>query len=100
LTVVNWTGVIGATGGTDRLLFANSSFLPGTSSSQITFDIGGSLYGAAFMSVDANTVEAVAAVPEPSTMVGGCLLGLLVGWRERKRLCALLPLLRRVPSLR
>jgi autotransporter-associated beta strand protein len=93
LLILNWTGVIGAAGGTDRLLFDNSSFLAGTSSNLIVFSIGGSYYTADFKAVDANTVEAVAGmsvVPEPSTIFAVSLLGFLVGWRERHRITGLL----------
>jgi autotransporter-associated beta strand protein len=85
LTILNWTGVIGAAGGTDRLLFDNSSFVGGTSTNQILFNIGGAYYTADFKTIDGNTVEAVAGmsvVPEPSTIFAVGLLGLLIGWRE------------------
>jgi autotransporter-associated beta strand protein len=96
LLILNWTGVIGAAGGTDRLLFGNSSFLAGTSSNLIVFNIGGSYYTADFKTVDANTVEAVAGmsvVPEPSTIFAVSLLGSLIGWRERGRIRGLTRLL-------
>ncbi|MEA3213628.1 MAG: hypothetical protein QOE70_6685 [Chthoniobacter sp.] len=93
LVVLNWTGVIGSIGGTDRLLFDNSSFVAGTTTNQILFDIGGIYYTADFKTVDGNTVEAVAGlaiVPEPSTIFAVSLLGMLIGWRERHRLSGLL----------
>jgi len=48
LTILNWSGTVGSTGGTDRLLFTNSSFVEGTTNGQIVFDIGGTRYDAEF----------------------------------------------------
>ena len=88
LTVLNWTGVIGAAGGTDQLLFKNSSFTAGSTTSQVQFNIGGTLYNSIFLSVGASTLELVP-VPEPSTIFGASVLVIAVGWRERRRFGAL-----------
>ena len=98
LTVLNWTGVQGSAGGTDQLLFSNSSFVGGTNTSQIQFNIGGTFYGANFITINGTTVEAVAnltVVPEPGTIFGAGALVLAIAWRERKRLALLL---RRLPA--
>jgi len=95
LTVLNWSGTMGATGGMDRLLFTNSAFTGFAGSSQIQFNIGGTLYDAEFRTIDANTIEAIAVnsvVPEPSTIFAVSLVGILISWRERSRLGLLLRL--------
>ena len=89
LSVLNWTGTQGSGGGTDQLLFSNSSFTAGSSTFQIQFNVGGTFYAAQFVNAGANTLEAIAGitpVPEPGTIFGAGALLLAIAWRERKRL--------------
>jgi autotransporter-associated beta strand protein len=88
LTVLNWTGTRASAGGTDQLLFTNSSFVAGTTTSQVQFNIGGTLYSSVFLDAGSNTLELVP-IPEPGTIFGACALVLAIGWRERKRLALL-----------
>ena len=92
LTVLNWSGTQGSTGGTDQLLFTNSSFVGGTSTTQIQFNVGGTFYAADFRTINGNTIEAIAnltVVPEPATIFGAGALLLALAWRERRRLARL-----------
>lgn len=87
-----WTGTLGSTGGTDQLIFTNSSFVAGPGTGQIQFDVGGTLYAADFKQIDVTTLEAfpgLSPVPEPSTIFGASALVLAIVWRERKRLIRL-----------
>jgi len=95
LTILNWTGLNWGSGGTDQLLFSNSSFTAGSITSQVQFNIGGTLYNSIFLSAGANTLELVP-VPEPATIFGASALVLVIGWRERKRAARLLRTLSRV----
>ncbi len=93
LTVLNWSGTLGSRTSNNKLLFSNSSFVAGTTSFQIQFNVGGSFYAASFRSFDANTIEAFASitpVPEPATIFGASALVLAIAWRERKRLARVL----------
>ncbi len=92
LTVLNWTGVKNQSGGTDQLIFTNSSFTAGSTTSQVQFNIGGTFYGGTFISLGGTSLELVP-VPEPATIFGASLLVIAIGWRERRRLS---PLLRKV----
>ena len=89
LTVLNWTGVQWSAGGTDRLLFSGSSFTAGSTTSQVQFNLGGTLYNSIFLDVGGSTFELVP-VPEPATIFGAGALVLVLGWRERKRFARLL----------
>jgi len=91
--VLNWTGVQNQTGGTDQLIFTNSGFTPGSTTSQVQFNLGGTLYNSIFLSAGVNTLELVP-VPEPATIFGAGALMLAIGWRERRRVALLL---RRLP---
>ena len=88
LTVLNWTGVPVTVGGTDQLLFTNSSFTAGSTTSQVQFNIGGTLYNSIFLNAGSSILELVP-VPEPSTIFGACIFAIAVGWRERRRLARL-----------
>lgn len=102
LTVLNWTGTQGSPGGTDQLLFTNSSFVGGTSTNQIEFVIGSTHYNANFITINGTTIEAVAGltpVPEPSTILGASVLLMALVWRERKRFALLLQKLPARPAL-
>jgi autotransporter-associated beta strand protein len=89
LTIMNWTGTIATTGGTDQLIFNNGmQALAGTSSSQIQFVIGSNTYDALFLArpdLGANVIEVVP-IPEPGTVGAAVLLLALLAWRERFRL--------------
>ena len=88
LTVLNWTGVPVTAGGTDQLLFKNSSFTAGSTTSQVQFNIGGTLYNSIFLNAGSSMLELVP-VPEPSTIFGASIFVIAVGWRERRRLARL-----------
>ena len=91
LSILNWSGTQGSTGGTDQVLFTNSAFVGGTSSFQVQFNVGGTFYAANFRTINANTIEAIAGitpVPEPATIFGASALLLAIGWRERRRITA------------
>jgi len=89
LTVLNWTGVQNQTGGTDQLIFTNSGFTAGSTTSQVQFNLGGSFYGGRFISLGGSSLELVP-VPEPATIYGAGALVLAIGWRERRRITRLL----------
>ncbi len=89
LSVLNWTGTQGSGGGTDQLLFSNSSFTAGSSTYQIQFNVGGTFYVGQFVNAGAGTLEAIAGitpVPEPGTIFGAGALLLGIAWRERSRI--------------
>lgn len=89
LSVLNWSGTQGSGGGTDQLLFSNSSFTAGATTFQIQFDVGGTFYAGKFITAGAGTLEAIAGispVPEPGTIFGAGALVLGIAWRERRRL--------------
>ncbi len=92
LSILNWSGTQGATGGTDQVLFTNSSFVAGTTSFQVQFNVGGTFYAGKFVSLGGNTIEAIASitpVPEPTTIFGASALVLAIAWRERKRFASM-----------
>ena len=86
LSIYNWTGTMLKSGGTDQIIFSDTT---GVSShlSQVYFysDAGSSLIGGAMLYGNELT-----AVPEPSTYIGAVVLLGLIGWRERRRISALL----------
>jgi hypothetical protein len=82
--ILNWNGTIGATGNanTDRLLFSGgvAGFSDGSTTNQILFDIGGTLYNTQFLTADGG-LEAVpfTPVPEPSTWAAAALAAAVIG---------------------
>jgi hypothetical protein len=105
LKIYNWSGALyssstlndpGSDTNQDRLLFLNSTGLSAAQLNQITFFSDNGLTqignGTAQITFGAGGQVELVPVPEPSTWVaGGLLLGLL-GYRERRRLKALLAL--------
>jgi autotransporter-associated beta strand protein len=93
LTIQNWSGTAGLTGGLDQILFgAIGSNTTGFDYSQIRFDIGGVYYSGALALVGSSYelyADQLEPIPEPTTVFAGLALVGLIGFRERRRLGAL-----------
>lgn len=87
LTITNWMQAIDSESGAyGRLYFGNSmSALTVDQLAQINFNIGGTLYGAKFLS-DGEVVADLTPIPEPGTYAAVVMLLAAVGWRERRRI--------------
>ncbi|MBE2180849.1 MAG: autotransporter-associated beta strand repeat-containing protein [Chthoniobacterales bacterium] len=90
LTITNWSQLTNSESGAyGRLYFGNSmSALTVDQLAQINFNIGGTLYGAKFLS-DGEVVADLTPIPEPGTYAAVLMLLAAVGWRERRRLAIL-----------
>ena len=92
LSFWNWSGMPASGGGLDRVSFTagDGTALSSSQLSQIRYFSGpgtGDLGTAMFVS---GMTGEIVPVPEPATVLSGCLLVSLVGWRERKRLARLI----------
>jgi autotransporter-associated beta strand protein len=85
LTIDNWVGTIngGAGANEDRIIFNSNADTGGFLASVFWLDQG--ITGAQFISIGGGQFELVP-VPEPGTILAGCLLVGIFGWTERKRL--------------
>jgi len=87
LSIYNWSGISGYSGGTDQLIFSNSTGVAAHLDQVMIYsDNGTHQVGTAKLYANGE----LGAVPEPSTYIGAIALLGLVGWRERRRINALL----------
>lgn len=91
LTITNWMQAADSESGAyGRLYFGNSmSALSAGQLAQINFNIGGTLYGAKFLS-NGEVVADLTPIPEPRVYAAALALLAAVGWRERRRFRRLL----------
>jgi autotransporter-associated beta strand protein len=91
LTITNWTQAINGTNGAyGRLYFSSdTNGLTSGQLGQISFNLGGTLYGAKYLS-DGEIVADITPIPEPRVYAAALVLLATVGWRERKKLRRLL----------
>jgi len=91
LTVDNWVGTpnVGASATADRIIFNSNANTGGFLSNVFWNDQN--ITGATFISIGGGQFELVP-VPEPGTILAGCLLVGIFGWSERKRLRRLFPI--------
>ena len=88
LSIYNWTGTPNLGGGTDQIIFSDTTGISASQLSQVYFyaDAGSTPLGSGAMLYGSE----LTAVPEPSTYIGAVVLLGLIGWRERRRISALL----------
>ncbi|MCX6968500.1 MAG: autotransporter-associated beta strand repeat-containing protein, partial [Verrucomicrobia bacterium] len=91
LKIYNWSGTLGHSGGTDQLIFTSTAGLS-SHLNQILFysNNGTTQVGTGTMIYGNGELGPLSGVPEPSTYIGAIALLGLVGWRERRRISALL----------
>ena len=84
LSIWNWSGTVGAAGGSDQLLVMGADQTSWQSQlGNISFYSGN---GTGFLGIGGFVGNEIVAVPEPGTIAAGLAVLGLIAWRERKRL--------------
>ncbi len=91
LKITNWTQATNSESGAyGRLYFSNNTNgLTTNQLSQISFDIGGTLYGAKYLS-DGEVVADLTPIPEAPVTAAAAVIVLAILWKEHRRLRSLL----------